>query len=162
MIKAILAHDAYWGIGKDGKLPWPKNDDDLRWFKQCTEHYTVVMGRKTWDSLPRQPLPNRHNVIVSSSLDPDDLPDNTDIVHPNEIIEWLKLRSQPVWIIGGAHLVETCLPVIDELWLNDVGGDYDCDTFLPIHAITQQFKPDTVELKNYGVITKWRKNHAQL
>ena len=59
MIRAILAHDAYWGIGKDGDLPWPKNPDDLKWFKECTEGGVVVMGKTTWDSLPNKPLPKR-------------------------------------------------------------------------------------------------------
>jgi dihydrofolate reductase len=42
MIKAILACDEEWGIGKDGDLPWPKNSDDLRWFKECTKDQAIV------------------------------------------------------------------------------------------------------------------------
>ena len=67
MIKAILAHDAKYGIGKDNDLPWPKNEADMKWFKAMTLNHTVVMGRKTWDSLPFKPLPNRHNIIVTSN-----------------------------------------------------------------------------------------------
>ena len=66
-VKAILACDADWGIGKDGNLPWPHNPADLKWFKQSTLNHTVVMGKATWDSLPVKPLPNRVNVVVSSS-----------------------------------------------------------------------------------------------
>ena len=62
-IKAILACDADWGIGKDGDLPWPHNPADLKWFKQSTLNHTVVMGKATWDSLPVKPLPNRVNVL---------------------------------------------------------------------------------------------------
>ena len=49
-VKAILACDADWGIGKDGNLPWPHNPADLKWFKQSTLNHTVVMGKATWDS----------------------------------------------------------------------------------------------------------------
>ena len=67
MIKAILACDDEWGIGKNGDLPWPHNPADLRWFKNNTLNSVVVMGKSTWDSLPRKPLPNRENLIVTTS-----------------------------------------------------------------------------------------------
>ena len=57
MIKAILACDDEWGIGKNGDLPWPHNPADLRWFKNNTLNSVIVMGKSTWDSLPRKPLP---------------------------------------------------------------------------------------------------------
>jgi dihydrofolate reductase len=162
MIKAILAHDAYWGIGKDGDLPWPKNTDDLRWFKECTAGQIVVMGRKTWESLPRRPLPDRINLVISSSwMDkfdpkPQGVYGGEDVCKIiKEVIEPRYVDIDDVWIIGGAQLVQSCLPVIDELWLNDIGGDYNCDTFLPKYEITQQFEQGSVEIKSFGVVTKW-------
>ena len=71
MIRAILAADKDWGIGKDGTMPWPHNTDDLKWFRDCTLDSTVIMGRKTWDSLPIQPLPNRKNAVVTRQIDVD-------------------------------------------------------------------------------------------
>ena len=65
MIKAILACDEEWGIGKDGDLPWPHNSADLKWFKDNTVNGIVVMGKSTWDSLPRKPLPKRKNIVVT-------------------------------------------------------------------------------------------------
>ena len=70
-MKAILAADADWGIGKDGTMPWPHNSDDLKWFKECTIDSTVIMGRKTWDSLPFKPLSDRQNIIISRTLNVD-------------------------------------------------------------------------------------------
>ena len=67
MIKAILACDDEWGIGKDGDLPWPHNPADLKWFKKNTLNCMVIMGKSTWDSLPRKPLPNRENMIVTKA-----------------------------------------------------------------------------------------------
>lgn len=155
MIRAILAHDAYWGIGKDGDLPWPKNQDDLKWFKECTENSMVVMGRKTWESLPRKPLPNRRNVVVSRNLEDTNIVGAPTVVHPDDLKMFLAIQSMPVWIIGGSQLLESCLPYIDELWFNDVGCDYHCDTFLPKREITKQFEPGSVEIKSFGIITKW-------
>ena len=161
MIRAILAHDDNWGIGKDGTLPWPTNKDDLRWFKENTDNDIVVMGRKTWESLPIKPLPNRLNFVITST--------NMEQYNPRPhctysgenagriIKEIIDTRYKPydTWIIGGAQLVESCLDVIDELWLNNVGSDYDCDTFLPRDKILDKFIAGNVEIKSFGTITKW-------
>lgn len=154
MIRAILAHDAYWGIGKDGDLPWPKNSDDLAWFKESTAGGVVVMGRKTWESLPRKPLPGRKNAIVSNTMK---LQNNVEVIRPDIYKSRLATinYTDDVWIIGGAKLLEDSLDIIDELWFNDVGGVYDCDTFLPKQKITEQFHMGTVEVLSFGIITKW-------
>jgi dihydrofolate reductase len=156
LIRAILAHDAYWGIGKDGDLPWPKNVDDLAWFKESTQGGVVVMGRKTWESLPKKPLPGRKNVVVSNTMK---LQNDVEVVRTDIYKSRLATinYTENIWIIGGAQLVESCLPAIDELWLNDVGNDYECDTFLPKRKITEQFEMGSVEIKSFGIITKWVK-----
>jgi dihydrofolate reductase len=142
MIRAILAHDKNWGIGKAGTLPWPHNPDDLNWFKECTADGIVVMGRKTWESLPKP-----HGVYGGKDV--------CKIV--TDVIQARYTGVKDIWIIGGAQLVESCLPVIDELWLNNVDGDYNCDVFLPSGKITGMFKPNSVEIKSFGIITKWTK-----
>ena len=161
LIRAILAHDSRWGIGKDGDLPWPKNSEDMKWFKECTNESVVVMGRNTWDSLPYSfcPLPNRYNVIVSNTLGTlDHL--MVEVVKPDIYKSRLNILSstQDVWIIGGAQLINSSLDIIDELWLNNVQGDYDCDTFLPKEQIMKQFSATSWEVKSFGTITKWIKN----
>ena len=155
MIRAILAHDAYWGIGKDGDLPWPKNSEDLTWFKESTAGGVVVMGRKTWESLPRKPLPGRENIVIASgAVDGVGISISGD---PISALDYIKemFDDADIWVIGGAQLLEGCLPVIEELWLNNVGGDYECDVFLPKQSITGLFEPLTTETKSFGVITKW-------
>ena len=161
LIRAILAHDSRWGIGKDGDLPWPKNSEDMKWFKECTNESVVVMGRNTWDSLPFSfcPLPNRYNVIVSNTLGTlDHL--MVEVVKPDIYKSRLNIlaSTQDVWIIGGAQLINSSLDIIDELWLNNVQGDYNCDTFLPKEQITEQFSAASWEVKSFGTITKWIKN----
>ena len=155
MIRAILAHDAFWGIGKDGGLPWPKNSDDLKWFKEKTTGGVVVMGRKTWESLPVKPLPGRENIVIASGV-----VEGVDISisgNPIDALDYVKemFDDKDIWVIGGAQLLAGCLPKIEELWLNDVGGDYKCDTFLPKQEITRQFHMGSVEVLSFGIVTKW-------
>lgn len=157
MIRAILAHDAYWGIGKNGSLPWPKNSEDLQWFKESTAGGVVVMGRRTWESLPRKPLPGRENIVIASGV-----VEGVNISisgDPIDALDYIKemFDDTDIWVIGGAQLLDGCLPVIEELWFNDVGNDYDCDTFLPKKEITKLFEPGTVEIKPFGIVTVWKR-----
>ena len=156
MIRAILACDDEWGIGKNGDLPWPHNPADLRWFKQNTLDTAIVMGRNTWDSLPVKPLPKRKNLVVSQTAQPQP---NVEVVKPDIFKSRLHILAEemPVWIIGGAHLIETSLDIIDEIWLSQIEGTYDCDTFLPRTAIELTF--DLVSSRRDGdvYIDKWRK-----
>lgn len=153
MIRAILAHDSQYGIGKNGDLPWPKNSEDLKWFKESTSDSTVVMGRSTWESLPFKPLPNRHNVVVSSKMK---VQYGVEIIRPDIYKSRMNIMSQheDVWIIGGAQLLESSLDIIDELWLNNVGGEYDCDVFLPYRKIESIFKVDQIEIRTFGAVSK--------
>ena len=66
-IELIWAQDQNGGIGKKGELPWHISED-LQNFKKITSSHPIVMGRKTWDSLPFKPLPNRRNIVLSSQL----------------------------------------------------------------------------------------------
>ena len=136
MIRAILACDDAWGIGKDGSLPWPDNKADMKWFVQTTKNGVVVMGKTTFDDphMPK-PLPNRTNVVVTSGKAP-----KADIAVDIESVKDLLPTMENVWVIGGAKLVKELLPIIDELWLSRITGTYDCDTFLPSDDIKEQYK----------------------
>lgn len=158
MIRAILACDEKWGIGKNGVLPWPNNSADLKWFKESTMGGVVVMGKTTWDSLPEKskPLPGRNNIVVTSSIKDKDGPyhfvkfENA----KDHIVSMSKL--QPVWIIGGAKLFESMIDIMDEIWLSNIAGEYDCDTFLPKWKIMRQFEIGSQTfMKDGPLITKW-------
>ena len=73
MISAIVAVDKDWGIGYQGQL-LEYLPPDMKYFKELTMGNIVIMGRKTWDSLPVKPLVNRHNVIISKSIPETKLP----------------------------------------------------------------------------------------
>lgn len=140
MIRAILATDDNWGIGKDGDLPWPHNPDDLKWFKHHTTGGVVAMGKNTWDSLPNKPLPNRNNVVVTSSEQDKNKGGYHFVKFDTAATDLTNMnRLQNVWVIGGAKLVEGLLPIIDEIWLSRIKGDYNCDTFLPRSLIEEQY-----------------------
>lgn len=145
MIKAILACDEAWGIGKDGDLPWPHNPNDLGWFKTTTMGGCVAMGKATWDSLPKKPLPGRNNIVVTSS--------ENDKKGPYHFLTFDQCEShllsmskiQDVWVIGGARLFNSLIHIIDELHLSRIEGVYDCDTFLPQDIIEDRFVLEEVQ-----------------
>jgi dihydrofolate reductase len=163
MMKAILAADAGWGIGKDGTMPWAHNSADLKWFKECTLGSTVMMGRKTWDSLPIKPLPDRHNIIISRNLSVDKY-DNCDTMsidtfkHIANTFESIAQYDnlETIWLIGGAQLLETMIHYLDEILISRIDGTYACDTFLPEQLIQKMFRR-TYLYHDTLTIEKWVK-----
>ena len=139
MIRAILACDQDWGIGKDGDLPWPHNPDDLKWFKEQTTGSVVAMGKRTWDSLPIKPLPNRNNVVVTNSEGDKDGPYHFVTFENAKSTLASMSQLQDVWIIGGAQLLDSLLHIVDEIHLSRINGTYNCDTFLPSTRIEEMF-----------------------
>ena len=127
-MKLILACDPNGGIGYQNKLPWTNIRGDLPRFKRLTDGQNVIMGRNTWDSLPKKPLPGRLNFVVSSS--------ELEAEHHNVIrvpdMEFNQPDDVEFWIIGGAKLVETSWKNIDEIHLTKVYDHYACDTFIDL------------------------------
>lgn len=127
--KAIAALAENRVIGAGGKIPW-RLPEDLQFFKEQTTGHTIVMGRKTWESLGR-PLPRRRNVVVSRTLAPGE---NT---LPGAIVirELAALSALPtteqVWIIGGAEIYTQALPQCQELYLTHVAGIPEGDAYFP-------------------------------
>jgi len=161
MINAILAVDDKGGIGKDGMLPWPKNQEDLAYFKRMTDGKTVIMGSATWQSkgMPK-PLPNRRNVVVT--LNPEKHPGADDYIPRkgmsisdsiNSLKDWRDV--EPLFIIGGARLITEVLLMIDRFYLTRIPGDYDCDTFLPIDRIENEFHKTVVAKGHEATFETW-------
>jgi|TARA_B110000858_G_scaffold3097_1_gene3568 dihydrofolate reductase len=161
IIKAILACDEQWGIGKDGDLPWPRNPADLKWFKESTLNDTVVMGKATWDSLPIKPLPQRRNMVVTSgaweSLDGDVACLNFEDTL-GALTELKKFSgANDVWIIGGGQLVTGLINLIDEFHLSRISGSYNCDTFLPRSLIEELYTLTDSGRRNDVYVDIWTK-----
>ena len=114
-------------IGKNNDLPW-KISDDLKNFKKHTNNKTIIMGRKTYESIGR-PLPNRNNIVISRTMQPkENLTIATSI---EDAIEKAKQFNQDIFIIGGSTIYEKFLPIVDKLYLSWIKQDYDGDTYFP-------------------------------
>ena len=118
-------------IVKDGKLPWHL-PEDLKHFKEVTTGNTVIMGRKTWESLPEKfrPLPHRKNVVITRQLD---------YSVPQEVSVFSSLESalneyahHSVMIIGGAEIYRQAFPLADKLELTRIHQRVEGDAFFPI------------------------------
>lgn len=126
-ISMIVAHDTNRAIGKDGKIPW-HIPDDLKFFKTVTVGKTVVMGRKTFESMGCKPLPNRLNVVMSRNID--QLHAGIMQVHNANRIKELSEMGE-VFIIGGSELYAQFLPHADKLYVTEISRDIGGDTFFP-------------------------------
>jgi dihydrofolate reductase/thymidylate synthase len=145
----IVACSKNKGIGKDGVLPW-KIPDDMRHFKEITLsgsiENTVIMGRKTWESIPAKfkPLAGRKNIVISSSLKSD----SCTVVR--SLSEALENSVGLVFIIGGALLFEAALSaaylgLCEQIYLTRISHPFDCDVFFPSEAgdiFNENFLPD--------------------
>lgn len=116
-------------IGRNGDLIW-HNSRDLRQFKKITSGHTVIMGFRTYLSLPGQKaLPNRRNIILSSHLAI--APDGFEVVHSiPEAIRLVKDEDE-VFVIGGGMVYEQFLPFADRLYLTRIGKSFEADTYFP-------------------------------
>ena len=125
-ITLVVARAANGVIGRDGTLPW-HIPTDLRRFKALTMGSVMVMGRKTFDSLPKL-LPGRRHVVLTR--DRSWRAEGAEVAHSAE--DALALAGDaPVSVIGGADIFALFLPIADRIELTDVDGDVDGDTFLP-------------------------------
>nr|AIA17387.1 Dihydrofolate reductase [uncultured bacterium] len=109
-------------IGNNGLIPWHISDDMKR-FKALTLGHTVVMGRKTWDSLPRKPLPGRINVVVTRQTDWQ----AEGAVVANSLGQATAGTSGTVMVIGGAEIYERALPLASRIELTEIHKDFDGD-----------------------------------
>ena len=127
-------------IGKDGDLPW-RLKSDLQLFKQVTLFKPVIMGRKTWDSLPRKPLPGRLNVVLSrdGSFEPQGAVSCESL---NEALQIAREQAsedgaEEVCVIGGAAVFAEALPKAKRLYLTEVDAEVEGDIFMPAIDETQ-------------------------
>jgi dihydrofolate reductase len=127
-MKLIVACDPKGGIGYNNKLPWSKIEGDLPRFKELTQGQNIVMGRNTWESLPKKPLPNRTNYVLSSKM-----------VDYAVTVFTIDLVPNDSWIIGGAKVIETCWSLIDEIHLSRTFTEYTCDTFINLVKLEEDF-----------------------
>ncbi len=117
-------------IGRAGELPW-RIPEDMRRFRELTIGHPVVMGRKTWDSLPDRfrPLPGRRNVVVTRNASW--LGEGAERAGSLEDALRLVGDAERVFVIGGRQLYDAALPLADELLLTEIDLAVEGDTFFP-------------------------------
>lgn len=125
IIVAIAENNA---IGLNNRLLWHISDD-LKRFKKITQGHTVVMGKKTYESLPVRPLKNRRNIVITDSLE--DEFEGCLMAHSVEEAISLCDPHKMNFIIGGASIYRQFLPLADMLYLTRVHRSFDADTFFP-------------------------------
>jgi dihydrofolate reductase len=143
-VNAIVAVDNKWGIGLNGTMPWPRLSEDLKRFKNLTSGSMIVMGKNTWLSLPKRPLPDRDNIIVSRSLE-DDFAITVEGDAKSIITKLKSASSGDIWIIGGAEIYRQFLPFCNSVHVTFIQDDFKCDTKFPEAILKRYFVQDYVE-----------------
>lgn len=160
MISIIVAISDDLGIGKNNDLLW-NIPEDMKRFKRLTTGNTVIMGKRTWYSLPKRPLPNRRNIVIS------------DI--PGEVIEGAVMaysiddavskcfESEEAFIIGGGSIYRQFMPIADKLYITHVHSKASADVFFPEidpevwDDVSREDYPATGSTPAYGYVVYERK-----
>jgi dihydrofolate reductase len=118
-INIIVARSRNGVIGKDGKLPWYL-PEDLKFFKEKTIGFPVIMGRKTWESIGK-PLKGRENIVLTKN--PSYQVNNA--IKVSSLEEALALFTGDIFIIGGASLYREALPLANKVWITEIDKDFE-------------------------------------
>lgn len=148
----IVASTTSGGIGKNNQLPWHLKSDLKRFQKITTsapngKKNAVIMGRKTWESLPNKPLPNRLNMIVSSTITGNDICPDKDIMVSNTfqgaLDELQSLQNiHRIFVIGGSKIYEEAFthPQCNIIYVTHImNQDIECDTFIPVGSLISEY-----------------------
>lgn len=126
MFSLIAAIGKNKELGKNGELVFHIKDD-MKFFRETTKGHKIVMGRKTWESLPGK-LPNRTNIVISSH----DFDGPDEIIHDlDDFIAKNKDTEEEVFVIGGGKIYTEFLPIAKNLYLTEIDADADADTYFP-------------------------------
>ena len=133
-IAFVVASSKNGVIGRQGKLPW-RLSSDLKFFKTITMGKPLVMGRKTWESLPKRPLPGRDNIVITRQRGYN-APGAIVVADPEAAISKAEMfarraGSDEIAVIGGGEIFSVLLPRADRVDLTEVDLEVEGDTFLP-------------------------------
>jgi dihydrofolate reductase len=128
MISIIVAVSDDWGIGKENELLWHISED-LKRFKLLTSGKTVIMGKKTWYSLPRRPLPGRRNIVLTDIKG--EIVEGSETVYSIEEALRLCSKNEEAFIIGGGSIYRQFIPFADRLYITHVHMNAPADVYFP-------------------------------
>lgn len=130
MLSIIVATAQNNAIGKDNSLLWHISED-LKRFKEITSGNKILMGRKTFESLPGI-LPNRPHIVLTRDMNFSVDSDKVTVIHNlDEVISNYKNSDEEIFIIGGGEIYNLLMPYADKLYLTKVKKDFNADTFFP-------------------------------
>jgi dihydrofolate reductase len=130
VIALIVAVAENGVIGRDGKLPW-RIPEDMKWFRERTAGRPMIMGRKTWESFPKRPLPGRTNIVITR--DASYKAEGAAVVTSLEAALDVARGEAPkeIIVIGGAEIYRAALPLAGRIYLTSVHGESAGDTHFP-------------------------------
>lgn len=143
-------------LGKKGQIPWHISEDFKR-FKQITLGHPVIMGRKTWESLPIKPLPGRYNIVITRDTKYA-IQNAKNVVIVRSLEAALQLASlaqgnDECFIIGGGQIFNQSISLADKLYLTIINASFDADTFFPDYS---NFKKVVFEKKGKSEKYKYK------
>lgn len=119
-------------IGYRGRMPWRNTyKEDMQHFRRITMGHPIIMGRKTWESLPVRPLEGRKNIVVSTQIKPSC---EGQIYYANSVLGAIAIAraSDPMpFVIGGGSIYREALPYVSHMYLTRIHKEYEGDTFFP-------------------------------
>lgn len=128
MISIIVAVSDDWGIGKNNDLLW-NISEDLKRFKKLTLGNTVVMGKKTWESLPKRPLPGRKNIVLTDNRN--EIIENAVTCYSIEDALSKCNEDEEIFIMGGGSIYRQFMPLADRLYITHVHKTAPADIYFP-------------------------------
>lgn len=143
-MKTIVSIDEDYGIGRNGDL-LVHNKEDIKFFKETTIGNTVIMGRKTFLSLPNGPLKDRKNIVLTrGNIDCDG------IIICHDYLDLIHLKD--AFVIGGGEIYNLFLPYYDEIYITKNKGKYNADTFFPRFNEDKFKKEILLERDNFSIL----------
>ncbi len=126
-LSIIVAMSSNRVIGVNNSLPWHLSED-LKHFKTLTTGHTIIMGRKTYESIGK-PLPNRRNIVISRNLNA--FYGGVEVVHSLEDAFSTSSNDKEVFIIGGSNIYEQSLHLVEHLYITEIKKAFEGDAFFP-------------------------------
>ena len=147
MLSLIVAKASNNGIGKNNQLMWHISEDMKR-FKEITTNHTIIMGRKTFESLGRV-LPNRKHVVLTTNKNFKVEDSNVEVVNSIYDIKKYIESDEECIVIGGAKIYELLLPYVKKMYITEINKSFDADTFFPKIDEKQWRKVECISKKDY-------------
>ena len=135
-LSIIVAVAQNMAIGRDNDLLWHLSDD-LKRFKSLTSGHTVIMGRRTFDSLPKKPLPKRRNIVLTHDEGfryeaPETATGTLEVAHSMTEVLRMVEGEEETFIMGGGTIYRDFLPLVNRLYVTWVYKDFEADVFFPV------------------------------